>query len=82
MLFSLDAEYARAVGKVRANVVRGNNDVLRNVAHRAASVSTRLHKMGEPLLMEVKFDTGNAESIGLARSSVGATTDSKEPTVE
>lgn len=82
MLCSLDAEYANAVGKVRAKVLWDTHDVLWNVARCTAINLARLDKIGDLLPVEGESDKADAGFSGTVETLGEATINCEGPTVE
>lgn len=64
MFFSLDVDHASTVGKVRADVVRDDNELLWNIARCTALISTFLDKIDEAFLVKAESASSNIGSVG------------------
>lgn len=82
ILLSVDMEYAGAVRRVPANVVRDIDELIWNVSCCTALVSSHLDQSNEALPVEDRSDTGNLGFFGPVELSGKITIDCDEPTVE
>lgn len=62
MFSSLDMKYVGALDRIRASVMRDNDELLCRVACRTALISVRLENVDGALLVKVKSSAANARS--------------------
>lgn len=82
LLSSFDVEFVDAVGKVCANVLRHNDNVLRNVARYTALIWNPLSKANESVLSDGKCDAAAAGSTGPLETTKKVTVDREGPTMK
>lgn len=82
MLFLLNMEYGGALGRIRASVVRGDDELSCNVTRYTKLISNRLENIDGELHVEDEFVTANAGFSGTAETLGEVIIDGDGPTIE